>query len=201
MSLREELLGQPAPPEPRGFTLLVPPDWGRFHANDEGRRELERILSERFRSVGRPDLDGQMRSMLRRQWTRLQQVKAFSIYMPVTPTIEGATPMSVVVAPWSTNGGDFESDVRQRAESAVERSDTEVGPVYRWQSEQRGEGDLGDAHTRQVSYVFPFPAPKPRRGMLVRASILHPGEEQGGEALTAFTGLADAIAETFRWRM
>ncbi|QCR20115.1 hypothetical protein C1N71_12235 [Agrococcus sp. SGAir0287] len=190
-----------AGPEPRGFTLLVPPSWRRFTADEAGRRSLEAALTERLRPHGRPDVEGLARSMVRAQWRRLEQQRAFAISMPIDPSIEGGTPISIVVMPWASRSGDLETDLRARVSSDVERIETEVGPVLRWIQEVAPSDEAGDAPSRHISYLFPFPIPDARRGALVRAAIVHPGVEEGGPALEAFTRLVDSIAETFRWRV
>ncbi len=159
MSLRDEILGVEAP-SPRGFTILAPPSWQKFDADDAGRQALEWQLKERFRSIGRPDLEGQSRAMARQQWAKLAEMRAFAVYMPMTPSIEGATPMSMITARWDARG-EFESDVRARAGHPVDRVDTEIGTVFRWDHEQTGRGDLGSLQSRQHNFVFPFPVANP----------------------------------------
>ncbi|MGX1695226.1 hypothetical protein ACWIBQ_07605 [Microbacterium keratanolyticum] len=205
MSLRDELIGaKPVAPEPRGYTLLVPPDWGRFGADDAGRDELLALLRARFQAVGRPDLYGQMHASVTQQWQRMRQRGGLELFMPVQPhAAEGSTPMSILTAPWITQGSSFADDVAQRAHVAngIETLDSGDGSVvFRWESERRGSDDFAGVITREISYVRPFPGEDPRRGILIMASIVHPGEEEAGAALTAFTALADSIVSTFVWR-
>ncbi|GAB2693106.1 hypothetical protein BKA24_000252 [Microbacterium marinum] len=199
MSLRAEL-GAERPPA--GYTLLTPPDWGRFPATTEGRDELIRLMSSRFKAVGRPDLDAETRSMVHRQWQRMQSANVMEIFLPVEPAREGATPMSVAASPWVA-AGDFESDLRGRAgaERPVERVELpEPGTVFRWVAERPGPEGMAELFAREISYVVPFPGRAPRRGVLLMASIVHLGVEESGQALEAFTTLADAMVSTFRWR-
>lgn len=201
MSLRDELLGL-QPPQPKGYTLLVPPDWDRFTADIAGRDALIALLRARFMEVSRPDLFAQVRAAVIRQWEQLHRQGAIDIYMPVVSPEEGGTPMSVVTAPWIAQG-DFERDVRSRAvdATAVEALDAgDGGIVYRWENERSGRGETEGVLSREVSYVRPFPGDAPERGVLVMASIVHPGIEQAGPALDGFIALADAIASTFVWR-
>jgi len=199
MSLRDELL-QAETPAPRGFSILAPPSWEKFDADEAGRKVLESRLRDRFRSIGRPELEGQTRAMARQQWKRLAEMRAFAVYMPMTPTIEGATPMSMITARWDARG-EFETDLRARAGHEVERVETSIGTVFRWDHEQAGRGELSGVPSRQHNFVFPFPVAEPRRGVLVKIAIVHPDEEQAGEALVGFSALAESMAETFRWRM
>lgn len=199
MSLRDELLGVQEQ-SPRGFTILAPPSWQKFDANDAGREALEKQLKERFRSIGRPDFEAQSRVMARQQWSKLTEIRAFAVYMPMTPTIDGATPMSMITARWDARG-DFESDLRARAGHPVEGIDTEIGTVFRWDHDQAGRGELAGLQSRQHNFIFPFPVANPRRGVLVKVAILHPGEDEAGEALAGFSALAETMVETFRWRM
>lgn len=204
MSLRDELAGVTGPVAvPIGYTLLAPPDWGRFTADDAGRDQLTDRMRTRFQEVGRPDLYAEMRSLVRRQWQALQSRGAIEIYMPVVPPTQGGTPMTIVTVPWITQGRAFEADVRGRAQgdSTVESlSDGAGGTVYRWVNERRGQDDLAGVIAREITYVHPFPGPSPSRGIMIMASIMHPGVTEGGEALNAFSALADAIASTFVWR-
>jgi hypothetical protein len=199
MSLRSEF-GSPV--QPAGYTLLTPPDWGRFPATPEGRDELTALLTARFKAVGRPDLDAETRSMVRRQWQVLASTNVMEIFMPVEPAREGATPMSIAASPW-VGQGDFEVDLRGRAgsERPVERIELdEPGTVFRWESERPGPEGMEGLRSREVAYVVPFPGDRPTRGVLLMASIAHIGIEESGPALEAFTSLADAIISTFRWR-
>lgn len=201
MSLKDELLG-PTVPAPTGYTLLVPPDWGRFTADGAGRDALIALLRNRFMEVSRPDLFAQVRVAVVRQWEQLHRQGAIDIYLPVVPPQEGGTPMSVVTAPWIAQG-DLEQDVRRRAVGASEVEALDAGDggvVYRWENERRGRGETEGVLSREISYVRPFPGDAPARGVLIMASIVHPGLEQAGPALDGFTALADAIASTFVWR-
>lgn len=200
MSLRDEVLGT-ARPTPRGYTLLVPPDWGRFVADDSGRDELVGRLRARFLEVHRPELFGQARAAVRQQWEQLRQRGAIEIYMPVVPPVEGGTPMSIVTVPWIAQGP-FDDDVKRRAGgAAVETLDSGDGSVvYRWEVEREGRGPTEGVYAREISYVRPFPGAAPQRGILVMASIVHPGIVEAGPALDGFTALADAVASTLVWR-
>lgn len=200
MSLKDELRGQATPP-PRGYTLLVPPDWGRFVADDSGRDELVSLLRARFLEVHRPELFGQARAAVHQQWESLRQRGAIEIYMPVVPPVEGGTPMSIVTVPWIAQGP-FAEDVHLRANGAtVEILDAGDGSsVYRWETEREGRGATEGVFAREVCYVRPFPGETPQRGILVMASIVHPGTAEAGPALDGFTALADAVASTLVWR-
>ncbi len=199
MSLRDELTSVPAP---AGYTLLTPPDWGRFPATTEGRDALTALLSARFREVGRPDLYGEARAAVNRQWARMAAVDVMEVFMPVTPTHDGGTPMTIAASPWVANG-DFETDLRARAgaERSVERLESaESGTLYRWVAERTAPDGMTGLHAREISYVAPFPGAAPRRGLLLMCSVVHVGVEESGAALDAFTTLADAIVSTLRWR-
>lgn len=200
MSLRDELLGRVVS-TPRGYTLLVPPDWGRFVADDSGRDELVSLLRARFLEVHRPELFGQARAAVHQQWESLRQRGAIEIYMPVVPPVEGGTPMSVVTVPWIAQGA-FAEDVQRRANgAAVETLDAGDGSsVYRWETEREGRGVTEGVFAREICYVRPFPGAAPERGILVMASIVHPGIAEAGPALDGFTALADAVASTLVWR-
>lgn len=200
MSLKDELLGT-AVPTPRGYTLLVPPDWGRFAANETGREELVGMLRARFLEVHRPDLFAQVRASVHQQWKQLRARGAIEIYMPVVPPVEGGTPMSIVTMPWISQGP-FGEDVQRRA-GAAEVEKLAAGndsSVYRWETEREGRNDTEGLHAREICYVHTFPGSKPQRGILVMASIVHPGIDTAGPALDAFTTLADAVASTLVWR-
>lgn len=201
MSLRDELSGATVA-DPAGYTLLTPPNWGRFTADDAGRDQLIARIKERFLEVSRPDLYAQMRTLITRQWQRLRAQAAIEIYMPVVPPVEGGTPMSLVTVPWIAQG-DFDADVRSKAHTsgAVETlDDGEGGVVYRWENDRQGEGDLAGVFTREIVYVRPFPGDAPSRGLMVMTSITHPGATEGGAALRGFIALSDAIVSTLVWR-
>lgn len=201
MSLRDELLGTAAP-TPRGYTLLVPPDWGQFPADDAGRDALVALLRARFAEVQRPDLFAQVRSAVQQQWDQLRSQGAIEIYMPVIPPTEGGTPMTVVTVPWIAQGP-FDEDVRARAGAASGYEVLDAGDgtvVHRWENERAGQGATEGVFAREITYVRPFPGDSPQRGVMLMASIVHPGAELAGPALDGFTALADAVASTFVWR-
>ncbi|WP_067194752.1 hypothetical protein [Microbacterium sp. XT11] len=128
MSLRDELLGT-AEPTPRGCMLLVPPDWGRFVADDAGRDQLVELMRQRFLMVHRPDLFGEARAAVHRQWEQLRERGTIQVYLPIAAPVEGGTPMSVVTVPWIAQG-EFAEDVRRRpgACSSWHRSCTPASP-------------------------------------------------------------------------
>lgn len=182
--------------------MLTPPDWGRFPATPEGRDQLTALLTSRFKAVGRPDLDAETRSMVRRQWQTLAATNVMEIFLPVEPAREGATPISIAASPW-VGQGDFETDLRGRAgsERPVSKIDLpELGTVFRWENERSGPEGMEGLRAREIAYVMPFPGDRPTRGVLLVASVAHIGVEESGPALDAFTVLTDAIVSTFRWR-
>jgi hypothetical protein len=199
MSLRDEISGA-APAPPGGYTLLTPPDWGRFTADEDGRRELIALLTSRFREVGRPDLDAETRASVNRQWTRMASAHVMEVFMPVQATREGATPMTISASPWVATG-ELEADVRRRAGADVLRLEIpDIGTVYRWVTERGGPDGMPELKAREIGYVVAFPGEAPTRGLLLMCSIIHLGIEESGPALDAFTDLSDSIVSTMRWR-
>ncbi|WP_336645006.1 hypothetical protein [Microbacterium sp. USHLN186] len=199
MALRDELLGTAAS-APVGYTLLVPPDWGRFVADESGRDQLIGLMRSRFLEVHRPDLFAQARAAVHRQWEQLRGRGAIEVYLPIVPA-EGAPPMSIVTVPWLAQG-EFADDVSRRAGGAtVETLDAgDGGSMYRWQSDREGRAETEGVFSREICYVRPFPGSGPRRGILVMASIVHPGIDAAGPALDGFSALADAVVSTLVWR-
>jgi len=199
VSLRDELLER-NDPTPTGYTLLVPPDWGRFAADDSGRNELVSMMRKRFIEVARPDLFAQARAAVHQQWAQLRARGAIEVYMPVAPPDEGGTPMSIVTVPWIAQGP-LADDVQRRAGASVETLDAGDGTsVYRWESEREGRGQTEGVFAREICFLRPFPGADPQKGVLVMASIVHPGVDVAGPALDGFTALADAVASTLVWR-
>lgn len=194
--LREELMGE----IPTSFRVLLPPGWRQFGVDDESRAALEALIRDRLKPAGRPDVDAQLRSMVRRYWARLKHTRAVALYMPTEQATSVPLPMSIVASRYSAAvGRSLESDLRTSVGAEVTRVDLPAGPVLRWTStSNRVDGD--DAvRSLTIGHVFPVPGDDPRHGMMFVTGIPHLANGETDLLLDPLTYLADAIAETFRW--
>lgn len=200
-TLREELLGA----TPTSFRVLLPPGWRRFGVDDASRAALEAVIRERLKPAGRPDLDAQARSMVRRYWDRLQRTRAVALYLPTEQAAEVPLPMSIVASRYTAAPGrSLDADLRATVGVEVTRVELPAGPVLRWVSTgdgADGEGADGDDAVRSVTigHVFPVPGDDPRHGMMLLTGIPHLADDGTDLLLEPLTFLSDAIAETFRW--
>jgi hypothetical protein len=195
-SLRAELLGQ----APTSFRVLLPPGWRQFGVDDASRAALEALIRDRLKPAGRPDLDAQLRSMVRRYWDRLQRTRAVALYLPTERATEVPLPMSVVASRFSAAPGrSLEADLHSTVGAEVTRVELPAGPVLRWSS--TGEPVDGDEAVRSltIGHLFPVPGDDPRHGMMLLTGIPHLADGGTDLLLEPLTYLSDAIAETFRW--
>lgn len=194
--LRDELLGA----APTSFRVLLPPGWRQFGVDDASRAALEALIRDRLKPAGRPDLDAQLRSMVRRYWDRLQRTRAVALYLPTEQATEVPLPMSIVASKYSAAPGrSLEADLRATVGVEVTRVELPTGPVLRWSSV--GDGLDGDDAVRSltIGHVFPVPGDDPRHGMMLLTGIPHLADGGTDVLLEPLTYLSDAIAETFRW--
>ncbi|HEX6956025.1 MAG TPA: hypothetical protein VF156_14225 [Agromyces sp.] len=194
--LRDELLGA----APTSFRVLLPPGWRQFGVDDASRAALEALIRDRLKPAGRPDLDAQLRSMVRRYWERLERTRAVALYLPTEPATQVPLPMSIVASKYSAAPGrSLEADLRATVGVEVTRVELPAGPVLRWTS--TGDGADGDGGVRSVTIgpVFPVPGDDPQHGMMLLTGIPHLADGGTDVLLEPLAFLSDAIAETFRW--
>lgn len=196
MSLRDELISE----TPTSFRVLMPPGWRQFGVDDASRAALESLIRDRLKPAGRPDLDAQLRSMVRRYWARMKRTRAVALYMPTEQATSVPLPMSIVASRYSaTAGRSLESDLRTSVGVELTRVDLPAGPVLRWAStSDRVDGDAA-VRSLTIGHVFPVPGEDPRHGMMFVTGIPHLADGETDLLLEPLIFLADAIAETFRW--
>ncbi|MBT2516694.1 hypothetical protein J7E29_04550 [Streptomyces sp. ISL-90] len=193
-------LTQRATGAPTGFHIMMPPGWTRFIVDDEGKRQLVARMSARLKNAGRPDLDAQARTLIEVQWRRLLSIRASAVYLPGERDDEVLTPMSIAMKQFvSPPDVTFESAMRSLAGRPVDVVTAPWGPIFRWQSTERGTGELAEVQSRQIGYGFPLPGEHPRRGLLFFTSIPALADTDA-TMLGALAELSDSIMETFRWR-
>lgn len=178
---------------------MMPPGWVRYLIDAEGKRALVAQASARMRELSRPDLDAQARTMIESYWRRLTAHRISAIYLPAAPAAEGA-PLSIAVKQHAAPAGArFEDSLPDLAGASIERFDTPIGVVLRWQKDSRGEGEFDGVRSRQIGYGFPLPIDGDRRGMVFLTSIAYV-DETDPATLVLLTETSDTIMETFRWR-
>lgn len=194
--LRDELLGG----APTSFRILMPPGWRQFGVDDASCAALESLIRDRLKPAGRPDLDAQLRSMVRRYWEQLKRTRAVALYMPTEQATEVPLPMSIVASRFSSKpGGSLAADLRSTVGVEVTRVELPAGPVLRWTAtSDRVEGDEA-VRSLTIGHLFPLPGDDPRHGMMFVTGIPHLADGGTDVLLEPLTYLADAIAETFRW--
>lgn len=189
----------PAAAAPSGFHIMMPPGWVRYLVDADGKAALLAQATARMRQLSRPDYDAQMRSMVQSYWQTLARQRISAIYLP-SETGDDALPLSIAVKQHAApEGVAFEASLPALAKGPIERFDTPIGPVLRWQQDSRGRDEMAGVTSRQIGYGFPLPIPGDRRGMLFLASIAYP-DDASPEAVALMTETADTIMETFRWR-
>jgi hypothetical protein len=195
-SLRDELLGE----APTSFRVLLPAGWRQFGVDDASRAALEALIRDRLKPAGRPDLDAELRSMVRRYWERLQRTRAVALYLPTEQASEVPLPMSIVASKYSAAPGrSLEADLRATVGVEVTRVQLPTGPVLRWAAVgDRVDGDEA-VRSRTIGHVFPVPGDDPRHGMMLVTGIPHLADGGTDALLEPLIFLSDAIAETFRW--
>ena len=187
-------------PQPRGFHIMMPPGWVRYMIDAEGKRALVAQASARMRELSRPDLDAQARTMIESYWRTLTSQRISAIYLPTDSATGAPAPLSIAVKQhMAPDGSSFEESLPTLANATIERFDTQIGVVLRWQKDSRGEGELDGVRSRQVGYGFPLPFEGDRRGMVFLSSIAYV-DDTDPTTLALLTETSDTIMETFRWR-
>jgi len=185
---------------PTGYHLLVPPGWRRFTADLEGKQQLIALASAKLKSLGRPDIDAQVRTLIEQQWSRLATLRADGVYMPGDDESAPVTPMTLaVLRQVAPPGLPFGERVRELARTAPTPIETPMGVVHRWETSERSTGELEGTSSRLVGYGIPVPGEEPDRGVIVLVSIPYPNDADR-VLVDGLVELADTIVETFRWR-
>ena len=189
----------PPASEPRGFHIMMPPGWVRYLVDADGKAALVAQATSRMRQLSRPDLDAQTRSMIQSYWQTLTRQRISAIYLPSDAGDDGL-PLSIAVKQHAApEGVAFEASLPALAGASIERFETPVGVVLRWQKDSRGRDEMAGVTSRQIGYGFPLPIAGDRRGMVFLASIAYP-DDAAPDAVALLTETSDTIMETFRWR-
>lgn len=187
------------PATPSGFHIMMPPGWVRYLVDADGKAALVTQTTARMRQLSRPDLDAQARSMIQSYWQTLTTQRISAIYLP-TEAGEAGLPLSIAVKQHAApEDVAFAASLPALADAPIERLETPIGEVLRWQKDSRGRNEMAGVTSRQIGYGFPLPLPGDRRGMVFLASIAFP-DDAAPEAVALVTETADTIMETFRWR-
>jgi hypothetical protein len=200
-SLRDQLLGaadrRPVPP----FVLLLPAGWVSVEPTREVFAELAARASAVFRSVHRPDLDAQMRSMTERaadEFLRRDPVRL--IYQERVPA-ELMLPLAITaVRATEPHGASLDGRVRALVRDHGARPLDDAGVVMRWVTDGSQELAGGRVATRSFSYLIPVPGTGRREALLFSAVLpTSAGEALDESSIAAYGVLVDAIMSTFRW--
>lgn len=184
---------------PSGFHIMMPPGWVRYLVDADGKAALVAQATSRMRQLSRPDLDAQARSMIQSYWQTLTRQRISAIYLPSEAGDEGL-PLSIAVKQHAApEGAAFEASLPALAGAPIERFETPVGMVLRWQKDSHGHDEMAGVTSRQIGYGFPLPIAGDRRGMVFLASIAYP-DDAAPDAVALLTETSDTIMETFRWR-
>lgn len=184
-----------------GFHIMLPPGWSRYRVDEEGRKQFIGKLAARMKELGHPELDVRLRMLANTQWRRLEQTRTHSVYL-ADREIEGLVnlPISLAVRQHVAPAGvAFGDALRDLTPAQIDVYETPIGPIRRWESDKRGEGETEGITTRALGYGFALPDAGDRRGLIFTASIPYP-DEADAELVEAATELVDSIMETFRWR-
>jgi len=178
---------------------MMPPGWVRYLVDADGKAALVAQATSRMRQLSRPDLDAQSRSMIQSYWQTLTRQRISAIYLPSDAGDDGL-PLSIAVKQHAApEGVAFEASLPALAGASIERFETPVGVVLRWQKDSRGRDEMAGVTSRQIGYGFPLPNAGDRRGMVFLASIAYP-DDAAPDAVALLTETSDTIMETFRWR-
>lgn len=185
---------------PTGFHILMPPGWDRFMVDEAGKKALLARISARMKAMSRPDLDAQARTLVEVQWRQLLSTRSSAVYLPGERDDEVLTPMSIAMKQFvAPRDETFETGVRSLSGADVEAFTAPFGRIFRWESSQRGKGELAEVHSRLLGYGFPMPGENVRRGLLFFTSIPVLNDTDPA-IIDALAALSDSIMETFRWR-
>lgn len=184
---------------PQGYHLMLPPGWRGFPVDDEGLAEVQRLVGAKARAISRPDVEAQLRTVLRDQWQGLRSQLARQVFMQVDDTGRTLLPMSIAVRQLVAQGGaDFAATLAGMTGTQPERFDLPIGPMYRAEREQRG-GPIDGAISVSVLYGLPLPAPHDSKGLAFIGTIGFL-EHVDAQLVRAQVELLDTIMETVRWR-
>lgn len=186
--------------EPKGYHVMMPPGWVRYMTDADGKRALIAQATARMRQLSRPDLDAQARTMIESYWRTLTSNRISAVYLPSDSEAGALAPLSLAVKQHaSAPGVPFGESLPAIARAPIETFETQIGTIFRWQRDSRGQDELAELRSRQVGYGFPLPGEGERRGVVFLTSIAYL-DETDPETLALLTEASDTIMETFRWR-
>lgn len=183
------------------FRFLLPAGWEEVPADRSGVDLLIRRASEKLRAQHRPDLDAELRTLLEVAYRKMQQGRAFALYLQTTAD-EMPLPMSITASVVSGQlGGTLDRQVaglfRERDAQFLRDDRT----IVRWETPAtvRAGGEAGTAHV--VDYLVPIPGSGRRSAVQLTTVIPVPdADEETRTVVAALIELSDVMVSTFTWK-
>lgn len=202
-SLRRELIGDSAPADLPGFTMMLPSGWTAHDTSEKTQRSLLALARQRTMAAHRPDLQGMLEATTTAAMNAARERGALLMVMP-GPETEGVlfAPASMLVRIREAipehslddlvvdvlqNRGGVPLDANKRFVRWVEQREVPLG------------GETVGAYT--VVYLTPIPGTERRKALQLVLTIAHPDDidTSSDELLAGWVALVDAHVATFRW--
>ncbi|QFR94972.1 hypothetical protein [Streptomyces tsukubensis] len=197
---------------PRGYELVLPPEWARIPMRSGTREAVRAIVDDAFSRLPAdtpPDRVGPYRRELERRLNdaveEARRAEALDLYLPLERMHGIAVAASIVVSemnfpdevavdPSAVAHRLLEAPGRAGRTSAVEVDEV---PGVRTERTAKAGQDGSELASRRVDYVVPVPD-DPGRWVSVVFSTVGAGQPDD-ELADLFVELFDAMMSTFRW--
>jgi hypothetical protein len=200
-SLRDELTGTARPPLPP-FVLLLPRGWVSVEPTKAAFADLAGRTSAVLRSVHRPDLDAQLRSMLERAGDEFLRRDPVRLIYPADVPADELFPLSITAVRLAApGGGPLDPHVAALRRDRGARTLGDDGVILRWEEQHAHRVAGGELMVHSFDYLVAVPGTERREALLFSAVIpaAAGGERLDDDTVRAAGVLADAIMSTFRW--
>ncbi|MGO1393057.1 hypothetical protein [Agrococcus casei] len=198
VSLREQMGAKPDP----DFVLALPDGWARHTPTEELEAQWIRRASQKMMQQHRPDLDVQVRSMIRASFQQMRKERVLAFFAPDEESEDTLwLPLSLVASVRSTSGGVSLDDMVRHA---IRNYDAKplMGDmrIIRFERETVREQQGQPINQITVQYIIPVPGSRRQRALQLFASLVRPdGVDSFADHLAASRMLLDSIVASIQW--
>lgn len=184
------------------YRLLLPTGWEEVPVTSATAAELMAQGSDVVKRAHRPDLDVELRSLMRRGFAQLTAAGAVAIYLQRDVPADQILPLSIIVSlRRAPEGGTLDPEVTAMFRDGGAEFLRDDRAIVRMEADRAVEGVGGGARTRQIGYVIAVPGTGRTLALQFTTAVPYPtgSDDDVARMVEGMVALSDVIMSTFAW--
>ena len=197
-SLRDEL-GAAKEPD---FEFDLPAGWAKTPVSTAAEKSVQSQLAKRLMAAGRPEILAQLRPMVNRAYSKMQDARAIATIGPMERTDDMVMVPGSIVA--SIRRSTAEMTVDQMAVGMIRKFNAQPlfgdPRIMRFRTEREEDMQGEKIIIDTVTYLTPVPGSKRQKALQLTASFMRPVDVPADdEPAVRIRAQFDAIVSSLRW--